>query len=90
MRKPEDKFLTDSLNLFWVAIRFLEASNKENPTNYYTHLNLGTAYGVLEDDEKFLRHLNLCIKIDPNKFEGYLDVRLKSFEEQYNKLQTVE
>jgi predicted O-linked N-acetylglucosamine transferase (SPINDLY family) len=54
------------------AIRFLEASNKENPTNYYTHLNLGTAYGVLEDDEKFLRHLNLCIKIDPNKFEGYL------------------
>jgi len=25
-----------------------------------------------------------------NKFEGYLDVRLKSFEEQYNKLQTVE
>ncbi len=25
-----------------------------------------------------------------NKFEGYLDVRLKSFEEQYNKLQTAE
>jgi protein O-GlcNAc transferase len=54
------------------AIRFLEASNKENPTNYYTHLNLGTAYGVLEDEEKFLHQLNLCIKIDPNKFEGYL------------------
>jgi predicted O-linked N-acetylglucosamine transferase (SPINDLY family) len=53
------------------AIRFLEASNKENPTNYYTHLNLGAAYGVLEDEEKFLHHLNLCIKIDPNKFEGY-------------------
>ena len=54
------------------AIRLLEASNKENPKNYYTHLNLGTAYGILEDDDKFLHHLNLCIKIDPNKFEGYL------------------
>ena len=54
------------------AIRLLEASNKENPKNYYTRLNLGTAYGVLKDDEKFLHHLNLCIKIDSNKFEGYL------------------
>jgi len=54
------------------AIRFLEASNKENPTNYYTHLNLGTVYGVLEDDEKFLHHLNLCKKINPNQFEVYL------------------
>lgn len=54
------------------AIRLLEASNKENPTSYYTHLNLGTAYGILENDEKFLHHLNLCIKIEPTKFEGYL------------------
>ena len=58
------------------AIRFLEASNKENPTNYYTHLNLGTAYGVLEDEEKFLHHLNLSIKIDPNKFEVYYTVAI--------------
>lgn len=54
------------------AIRLLEASNKENPTNYYTHLNLGTAYVISKDEEKFLHHLNLCIKIDPGKFEGYL------------------
>jgi len=54
------------------AIKFLEASNKENATNYYTHLNLGAAYGALKDEEKFLNHLNLCIKIEPNKFEGYL------------------
>jgi tetratricopeptide (TPR) repeat protein len=65
------------------AIRFLEASNKENPTNYYTHLNLGTAYGVLEDDEKFLRHLNLCIKIDPNKFEGYFTLAVFYLEKSY-------
>ena len=58
------------------AIRLLEASNKENPTNYYTHLNLGTAYGVLEDEEKFLHHLNLSIKIDPNKFEVYYTVAI--------------
>jgi len=65
------------------AIKFLEASNKENATNYYTHLNLGTAYGVLKDDEKFLHHLNLCIKIEPNKFEGYFTLAVFYLEKSY-------
>jgi len=65
------------------AIRLLEASNKENPTNYYTHLNLGAAYTILKNDDKFLHHLNLCIKIDPNKFEGYFTLAVFYLEKSY-------
>ena len=65
------------------AIRLLEASNKENPSNYYTHLNLGTAYTILKNDDKFLHHLNLCIKIDPNKFEGYFALAVFYLEKSY-------